>query len=156
MEYYKTINEFENYEISNIGNVRNKKSNLILKQSISKRGYFVVKLVNGSIKKTKNIHRLLGIYFLNNGLDGDFVVDHKDNNKLNNNLNNLQITTSRINSTKDRVSQTGYNCIYFSRSKNQTNYRVRIKIDGVRKSFGTFSDIFDAIKKRDLILLTIK
>ena len=152
MEIWKIIKDFENYELSNFGKIRNLKTGKILTNNISKRGYFVVKLVNGPIRKTKTIHRLLGIYFLNNGLDGNFIVDHIDNNPINNDLSNLQITTKRINSTKDRISATGENCIYFSRSKNKLAYRVRIKIDGIRKGFGTFDNIIDAVQKRDFVL----
>jgi hypothetical protein len=155
MEIYKSIIDFKNYEISNLGKVRNVNTRQILSNCIGKRGYESVKLVNGPIRKTKTIHRLLGIYFLNDGNDGNFIVDHIDNNKLNNNLSNLQITTKRINSTKDRKSSTGENCIYFSVSKNKIAFRVRIKIDGIRKSFGTFNNISDAVLKRDLILSQI-
>lgn len=155
METYKTIIDFKNYEISNLGNVRNVNSNKILSNCVGKRGYQSVKLVDGPIRKTKTIHRLLGIYFLNDGNDGSFIVDHIDNNKLNNDLSNLQITTKRINSTKDRKSLTGENCIYFSTSKNKTAFRVRIKVNGIRKSFGTFNNINDAVQKRNLILSEI-
>lgn len=155
MERFIQIKGFENYEISSLGNVKNKIKNRLLKPNISKRGYIVVKLVNKEVRKTKCIHRLMGIYFLNDGIDGDFIVDHIDNNKLNNNLSNLQLTTKRINSTKDRKSITGENCIYFSKSKNKTAYRVRIKIGKERKSFGTFNNINDAINTRNLILSKI-
>jgi hypothetical protein len=155
MEFYIKLNDFPNYEISNFGKVKNVKSGKILTNVISKRGYFVVKLVNGPVRKTKTIHRLLGIYFLNSSIDGNFIVDHIDNNPLNNNLSNLQITTKRINSTKDRISATGENCIYFSKSKNKIAFRVRIKINGVRKSFGTFNNIVDAVQKRNLVLSEI-
>ena len=155
MEVFKKLNDFPNYEISNLGRVKNVKSGKVLTNVVSKKGYFVIKLVNGAIKKTKTIHRLLGIYFLNYGIDGNFIVDHIDNNPLNNDLSNLQITTKRINSTKDRISVTGENCIYFSKSKNKTAFRVRIKINGIRQSFGTFDNIFDAVKKRDLVLSKI-
>ena len=45
-EEYKPIQDFENYEVSNLGNVRNKKTNKILKQRITKDGYLMVKLRN--------------------------------------------------------------------------------------------------------------
>jgi hypothetical protein len=148
MEDYKTINGFENYQINSLGMVKNVKRNTILQSYITKRGYYSVKLCNSEVKKSKNIHRLLGIYFLNNGVDGNFVVDHKDNNPLNNSLDNLQIISKRLNSTKDRVNSCGENCVYPSKNK----FRVRIKINGVRKNFGSFSTIQDAANKRDEVL----
>jgi hypothetical protein len=46
----------------------------------------------------------MAMTFLNFEYNGsrDFVVDHIDNNPLNNNLKNLQIVSMQINNTKDR------------------------------------------------------
>jgi hypothetical protein len=121
----------------------------MLSVCISKRGYKVVTLVNGPIRKTKTIHRLLAIYFLNKGIDSNFIVDHIDNNPINNSLDNLQITNKRINSTKDRINNsTGESCIYPSK----TRFRVRLKVDGVRKDFGYFDTIPEAVIKRNEVL----
>ena len=46
MQYeYKTIEGYENYEISSLGNVRNKKTGRILKQALSSNGYYRTGLV---------------------------------------------------------------------------------------------------------------
>lgn len=148
MEIFKRLNDFKDYEVSNFGRVRNIKRNSFLTPQISKRGYYCVSFGGRKIKKTKNIHRLLGIYFINNGVDGNFIVDHKDNNPLNNSLDNLQLISKRENSTKDRINATGESCVYPSLKR----FRVRIKIDGVRREFGTFATVKEAVKKRDEVL----
>ena len=42
MEKYITVKGFENYEVSNYGNVRNKKTNRILSAGKTKQGYLQV------------------------------------------------------------------------------------------------------------------
>jgi hypothetical protein len=65
------------------------------------------------------------------------LVDHIDNNKLNNKLNNLQLTTNRINSTKDRVGPTSkFIGVGFHKSTNK--WRSRIQIDGKNIWLGVF------------------
>jgi hypothetical protein len=63
MEQYKNINGFENYSISNFGNVRNDKTGRILKPSIDSHGYYKVDLFNDGKKSTKKIHILVAKVF---------------------------------------------------------------------------------------------
>ena len=72
--------------------------------------------------------------FLNHVPSGHkFVVDHKNNNSLDNRLKNLQIITHRENSTKDRKRNlpTG---VSFKGNK----YQARIQINGKNKHLGYF------------------
>ena len=66
MEEYKTISDFDNYEISNLGNVRNKKTNRILKHSINGNGYFMLVYIVKIRKINKKIHRLIADAFIDN------------------------------------------------------------------------------------------
>jgi hypothetical protein len=108
------------YQVSNCGNVKSlsrtiTKGNItyvtkdkLLKQSIDTVGYPYVNLSDYKKQKTFRVHQLVAIAFLNhtpNKYDG-LLVDHIDGNKLNNNLNNLQLVTNRINSSKDRKNKT--------------------------------------------------
>lgn len=83
------------YFISNSGYVlslcRNKPK--ILKPYDCGNGYSFVK-ING---KNKRIHRLVGNAFINN-TDNKPIIHHKDNNKQNNSINNLQWATAKENS----------------------------------------------------------
>ena len=94
MENWKTIENVTNYEVSDLGQIRNTKTNYILKGRLNKSGYLQVSLTDKETKKQKNyyIHRLVAIYFLEN-LDNKREVNHKDGNKLNNNVDNLEWVT---------------------------------------------------------------
>ena len=96
-EIWKTVDDFPNYEVSNIGNVRNKKTGRILKSAVGSHGYPVVNLFKDGDKKQYNkcVHRLIAEGFLGkqDGLD----VNHIDGNKKNNNLLNLEFCTRQKN-----------------------------------------------------------
>ena len=88
-ETWKDIKGYEGlYQVSNFGNVRNKKFK-ILKPRKNKNGYFQVNLSKNNKHKNYYIHRLVAIMFLKNEYDYS-CINHKDENKLNNNINNLE------------------------------------------------------------------
>lgn len=80
----------ENYSINENGEVKNNKTNKLLKQSQHKNGYMSVsiKITNGSYKQYY-VHRLVAETFLPN-LDNLTDVNHKDYNKQNNSVENLE------------------------------------------------------------------
>ena len=100
-EIWKPIEGFEGrYEVSNLGFVRGlvsanngrrlfNKTPHILKPGIS-RGYCRVILIDDLGKRfSRSVHRLVAAAFL--GDCTDFEINHKDGNKKNNNVNNLEI-----------------------------------------------------------------
>jgi lambda repressor-like predicted transcriptional regulator len=91
MEEWRKISEFPNYSVSNFGNVMNTKTNKIMKLNI-KSGYYHVSLVNELTRKIFKVHRLLAIAFIENP-ENKLQVNHKDKNKLNNNVSNLDWNT---------------------------------------------------------------
>ena len=95
---WKNINGFSNYEISKNGEVRNKVTQYILKGRLSKSGYLQVSIKEDKTGKFKNqyIHRLVAIHFLDNP-ENKREVNHKDGNKENNKLENLEWVTSSEN-----------------------------------------------------------
>ena len=80
----------ENYSINENGDVNNNKTNKLLKQSQHKNGYMSVsiKITNGSYKQYY-VHRLVAEAFLPN-LNNLTDVNHKDYNKQNNSVENLE------------------------------------------------------------------
>ena len=98
MELWKTIAEATNYEISNTGFVRNKKTKQVLKGRITQSGYLQVSIKIDAENRFMNryIHRLVAQYFLNNGKNKR-EVNHKDGNKKNNQVSNLEWVTSSEN-----------------------------------------------------------
>lgn len=106
MKDWEDIQGFEGrYKINKKGEIYSLISNKKLKQTVNGRGYLKV-LLYDSNKNTfcRTIHTLVAQTYLNYKINGkqDNVVDHIDNNKLNNHLSNLQVITQTKNIDKDR------------------------------------------------------
>jgi hypothetical protein len=95
MEEWRTIKEYEIYEVSNCGRVRNKNTSKVMKNTI-KSGYYHVCLVKNKNRKIFKIHRLVAETFIHN-LENKPEVNHKDKNKINNNKDNLEWMTRKEN-----------------------------------------------------------
>jgi hypothetical protein len=98
MEEWKKI-KIEGYSISNTGKFRNDKTGKILKPSIGSTGYYVVNIKpNGRIGKSYSlkIHRLIAEAFIPNP-ENKPQINHKDCNRLNNNIENLEWVTNKEN-----------------------------------------------------------
>ena len=99
-EIYKTIEGFPNYEASNMGNIRNKKTKRILKAGKDAGDYLRVVLYNNGKPSTKKVHRLVLETF--NPIEGmkELHCDHIDFNRQNNCLENLRWLTPTGNDSK--------------------------------------------------------
>lgn len=93
-EEWKSVMNYDNYEVSSFGNVRNSKTGRILK-SANKGGYYSVGLSCGKIKSFP-VHRLVALSFISNP-ENKAQVNHIDKNGLNNKLSNLEWTTNKEN-----------------------------------------------------------
>ena len=97
MEIWKDVIDYEGiYQISNLGNLKNIKTNKIISKTKNGSGYLLVGLIKNSKIKTFRFHRLLAIHFIPNPLNL-LCVNHIDSNKLNYSLNNLEWVTHREN-----------------------------------------------------------
>ena len=94
-EIWKKIKDYENYMISNFGRVKSLKRNLILKPEI-RRQYYSVQLYKNKNQNNFQIHRLVAITFIKNPHNLKYV-NHKDENKLNNHVDNLEWCTASYN-----------------------------------------------------------
>lgn len=97
MEVWKEITGYEGlYQVSNEGEVKNLRLNIIMKPSYCKGGYLKVKLSTNGKQKTIQIHRLVAENFIDNPQSKP-QVNHKDCNKINNHVNNLEWATAQEN-----------------------------------------------------------
>ena len=102
-EIWKDIEGYEGlYQISNYGRVKSlnyakQGKEKILKDRISNSGYKRVNLSKSGERKTYYVHRLVAETFIPNP-NGYSEVNHKDEDKSNNNIDNLEWCTSKYNS----------------------------------------------------------
>ena len=104
-EKWLDIKDYPNYEVSNLGRIRNKKTNRLLHFD---QPYKYARVCLRKDKKTQKnlmVHRLVYCTFHNDyDLDG-FVIDHIDADTTNNRLDNLQKITQRENNLKQKRFQ---------------------------------------------------
>ena len=134
---FKQIEGYE-YEVSDQGEVRNMKTGRILKPILMNTGYYKVTLP----KKQILVHRLVAMTFLENPNQYP-EVDHKNNIKSDNRLENLQWVSSSQNSqntTIQKNSKTGIKGVC-KQGKKWVSY---ITIDGIRLHIGLFETIEEA------------
>lgn len=106
-EIWKDIPGYSNYQLSNLGRVRNIKRGTILKVETTKKGngtYYRVRLA--SLCKSKDVHfmlhRLLYEVFVGPIPDGK-EIDHIDRNPANNDLSNLRLASRSQNNTNSKI-----------------------------------------------------
>lgn len=101
-ELWKPIHNFENYEVSTLGRVKNIKTNKIMKLN-NKGGYLSISLVNYLERKSFKVHRLVALAFIQN-LENKSDVNHIDKNKHNNNISNLEWSTRAENNLHGKLN----------------------------------------------------
>lgn len=94
-EEWRKIKGFDNYEVSNKGNVRNIKTNRLLKIAYQPSGYAIVSLRANGITRTSAVNRLVMNAFnpIEDNQNVRYDVVHIDNDKRNNELSNLKWMT---------------------------------------------------------------
>ena len=147
-EEFRSIPGYEGlYEVSNFGNVKSLGNDTSRKEKILRtnltgsigRGYYGTILCKDGKNKNIKIHVLVAMAFLGHVPGGyKIVVDHIDNNRLNNHVSNLQLITQRENSSKDRKNGTSqYTGVVWYKSANK--WKSQITINGKLKHLGLFT-----------------
>lgn len=134
METFKKIKNYNNYSISNIGNVRNNKTGRILKPHIKENGYMQVQLGRKTIPQY--IHRLVAIAFIPN-IENKPQVNHKNGNKQDNRIENLEWVTARENDL-------AYG--YASRIENRKKKIIATNKDGRKILFNSRNEVVEYFK----------
>lgn len=100
-EVWVTVNDYPDYMVSNLGNVkklnyRKSGKEKILKHIEDRYGYMTVNLYKNNKLKHFTIHKLVATHFINNP-ENKPQVNHIDGNKKNNRLDNLEWVTNKEN-----------------------------------------------------------
>lgn len=120
------------YMISDTGAVHSIRRNLILKPKIDRYGYPAVLLTKPGVRKYTTVHRLVAETFIPNPLH-KHTVNHKDENKLNNNASNLEWMTVRE------------NCSYGTRTQRMAKSKCKRPVIGYMPDGSTAN--FDGVKQ---------
>ena len=152
MEVWKNVPNYEGlYQVSSLGMVQslervvkrsdNQKKTFkerFLKANPDGHGYLMVTLSKDGKRKTFKVHKLVAMAFLGHKPCGyREVVDHIDNDKLNNRAENLQLTTQRNNASKDRKGTSKYTGVTWYKPLNK--WRAKIYTNGKHKYLGYFT-----------------
>ena len=152
MEIWRDIEGYENrYQVSNLGNVKslnycgNTYTERILKPGKHHTGYLLVRLPSDNPDKPKNllIHTLVAKAFIKNP-DNKKLVNHKDGNKHNNTVSNLEWSTYKEN--RQHAIKTGLvnphkNSIPLGNANFHSKPICQYTLDGVFvKQWGCISD----------------
>lgn len=96
MSIWRDVVDNPNYEVSDTGRIRRKGSDNNKVTRISKDGYETVHLYLDGICQNKRVSRVVAQAFIDNP-ENKPEVNHKDGNKLNNHVSNLEWNTKKEN-----------------------------------------------------------
>jgi len=102
-ERWLMIEFYLNYAVSTLGRVRNLNTGKLLKHQSSKRGgnYAFINLSKNGRRVNRNVHILVARAFIGDCPSGK-LVHHKDTNRMNPKLENLEYITHKVNCNKRR------------------------------------------------------
>lgn len=142
-EMWKDIKGYEEkYQVSNLGRVKNKQRDFILKQTKDNNGYLKVALSKNKYIKHFRVHRLVAMSFLENENNYKYV-NHINENKEDNRLENLEFCSSK------------YNCNYGTRMERIIE---KLKVPVIQydlegnfiKKWGSIKEAIDTLKIRNI------
>ena len=144
-EIFKDIPNYEgSYQVSNLGRVKsllfNKERLLKFGKTCNGNGYYFLYLYKNGKPKAFMVHQLIAMAFLNHKPNGyELVVDHINNDKLDNRLENLQVITQRENCSKEKKD------VGITWHKRDNVWQAEIKIKGKTVYLGSYIYKLDAL-----------
>ena len=153
-EQFIQMKDIGDFSISNMGRLMSDKTNKILKPFKNQNGYLVYNFLERDIRDrsemcfVQTIHRLVAGFFIPNPLNKP-IVDHIDNNRMNNNINNLRWATHQENNMNKSVnynSKSGAKGIIYNVLNKKWN--ASITKDKIKYNLGKYNSKEDAIKAR--------
>ena len=147
-ECWRSIDGYMNYQVSNVGRVRNVSTGRILKQRDNARGYFIVGLYKDGDVKNYKVHKLVAHEFIPQpDTNTTLVVDHIDRNKANNQVTNLRWVTQQqnmMNMTIRTGTSSQYKGVAFQ--KRRSKWEAYIIFNGNKVHLGLFVNAEDAAR----------
>ena len=131
------------YAINSDGTLINTKTSRFLKGTVRRNEYLTYYLMHNGKQYNYMAHRLVAEYFIDNP-NGYTIVHHKDMNKLNNNVENLEWCTHI------------YNCNYGTAIERSKNHRTNIIVRIVNNNKTIFKSSEIAAKWFNLNVTTIR
>jgi hypothetical protein len=103
-EEWRTLKNYDNYEVSNLGKVKNRKTGRILKAHLNG-GYLIVGLSCKGKTHSHSVHQLIALTFIDNP-ENKPQVNHIDKDGTNNKVSNLEWCTSAENNAHKLLTLT--------------------------------------------------
>lgn len=146
-EIFKDVPGYEGiYQVSNMGNVKSLKfgKEKMLKPTKDTTGRLQVDFHLNKVRKNFKVHQLVAIVFLGHVPCGyKLVVDHINDNHLDNRVENLQIVTQRENACKTQGRYSSqYKGVNWRADCNK--WAAKIKINNKSIHLGHFKNEYDA------------
>ena len=146
----KEIKGYENYLIDEKGNIFSRKRHKFLKTSVNAYGYPSIYLSKDGVRKFFTIHKLVALTFIPNP-ENYKEVNHKDENKRNNSVENLEWCSRKYNnnygtrlskiSKKVECIETGeifYSTREAGRQMGVNSATISLACNGKRKTAGGY------------------
>lgn len=157
IEEWKPIEDFKNkYEISSLGRIRNIRTNHILKMTNQYGNYFTIILYDETHKRSTRVHREVAKAFIPNPNNLP-CVNHKDLNKQNNQVDNLEWCSYSYNSKhaiiKGANTMSGFN--KYNKNKFYNKYGKLYQYDKNKKILNIYENTKEAHEKTGVCIRNI-
>lgn len=134
-EEWKQVPDWEVfYEVSNFGRIRNARTKVLKAPDINNYGYARLQCYAKGIRQKLFVHKLVAVLFIGEPTDNTLVVNHKDSDKLNNFVGNLEWVTRSYNNKHN----------YEAGTQEKKNVRIPTKLvtmEGIELFFPTIEDL---------------
>lgn len=153
MEIFKDIIGYEGkYQISNYGRIKSLKRKRVLKDFITiptpdSNGYLTQKLWKNGVGTTERVHVLVAEAFLGHIRNGwELLINHIDNDKSNNHVENLEICNVRHNNIAHKPLPSGkYRGVTkYKTRKGTVRYKAVICFNRISQHLGVFDTAEEA------------
>jgi hypothetical protein len=142
-----SIPDYPNYEIDIDGNVRNSKTQRVLKPWLVG-PYMCIRVINENGHKKEYVHRLMGFTWLPQPTEPELVIDHIDRNKLNNHASNLRWVTHSENAINKEYKPRDSNMHHITKGHKGCGFIVQIQ-HNMNREQTYFPTLEQAVEFRD-------